>query len=57
MSEITESELFAEFSESFESLWGILEAQAGRNFGSLTVQARKTVAETAIFLSEMLEAS
>ncbi len=55
MSEITESELFAEFSESFESLWGILEAQAGRNFGSLTVQARKTVAETAIFLGEMLE--
>ncbi|MHC1573028.1 MAG: hypothetical protein ACXQTJ_01040 [Candidatus Syntropharchaeales archaeon] len=35
MSEVTESELFAEFSESFESLWGILEAQAGRNFGSL----------------------
>ncbi|MEE9506168.1 MAG: hypothetical protein V3V98_03385 [Thermoplasmata archaeon] len=47
--------LFDEFVEGFESLWTIVEAQYGKDFGSLSVQARKTVAETALFLNEMIQ--
>ena len=55
MPEISEGELFDEFSEGFGSLWTILEDQAGPSFGKLTVPARKVIAEAAIFLHEMME--
>lgn len=54
MPEISDGELFDEFSEGFGSLWTILEDQAGKSFGKLTVQARKMIAEAAIFLHEMM---
>jgi hypothetical protein len=55
MPETSEGELFDEFSEGFGPLWAILEDQAGNSFGKLTVQARKAIAEAAIFLHEMME--
>ena len=54
MPEIPDGELFDEFSEGFGPLWMILEDQAGKSFEKLTVQARKTIAEAAIFLHEMM---
>lgn len=55
MPEISEGELFDEFSEGFGPLWTILEDQAGKSFGDLTVQARKVIAEASIYLHEMME--
>ena len=48
------SELFSEFYEGFKTLQNILESQKREVFSELTVGHRKTLAEAAIFLNEML---
>jgi len=48
------SELFSEFYEGFKTLQNILESQKREVFSGLTVGHRKTLAEAAIFLNEML---
>lgn len=48
------SELFGEFYEGFKTLQNILESQKREVFSELTVGDRKTLAEAAIFLNEML---
>jgi len=49
------SELFGEFYEGFKTLQNILESQKREVFSGLTVGHRKTLAEAAIFLNEMLQ--
>ena len=46
---------FDEFYEAFQPLWDILENQSGENFGNLSPYARRSIAETLIFLNQMIK--
>jgi len=46
---------FDEFYEAFQPLWDILENQSGENFGNLSPHARRSIAETVIFLNQMVK--
>jgi len=55
MSNTINKKYFDEFYEAFQPLWDILENQSGENFGNLSPHARRSIAETAIFLNQMVK--
>ena len=49
------NELLIDFQEGFESLFNIIQNQNGISMGNLTVQNRKLISETIIYLNELLQ--